>query len=330
MRFRKLLAAVALGAGGVVAVGAALAPAVQAQGTTGTIEGVVKDKATGQPLPGATVVATSPASKGQQVAITDEHGRYAIANLPPGTYLVTLYYADQTIERKGVIAKVDKITPLAMVLDTSASKGEVIEIRETVPHIDPTTTTQGVVISRSYVKNIPVPGRTFGHALGAAAGSQGDGSGTSFSGSTSLENRYLINGVQDVDRPMNTEAYDRIDENPFYPVADQPLSTFSIDVDTASYANVRRFLARGPAAAGRRGPDRGDDQLLPVRLPAARPATAPFAVTTEVGPARGTPATSWSASGREPRRSPPTASRRATWSSSSTCRARWSRPTSCR
>ena len=44
--------------------------------------------------------------------------------------------------------------------------------------------------------------------------------------------------------PHNTEAYDAIVENPFKRVADDPLSTFSIDVDTASYANVRRFLSR--------------------------------------------------------------------------------------
>jgi len=40
----------------------------------------------------------------------------------------------------------------------------------------------------------------------------------------------------------NTEAYDRITDNPFKRVVDEPLSTFSIDVDTGSYANVRRFL----------------------------------------------------------------------------------------
>ena len=40
----------------------------------------------------------------------------------------------------------------------------------------------------------------------------------------------------------NTEAYDSIIENPFQLVTQNPLSTFSIDVDTASYANVRRFL----------------------------------------------------------------------------------------
>ena len=38
------------------------------------------------------------------------------------------------------------------------------------------------------------------------------------------------------------DQYERVIENPFWLVKDHPLSTFSIDVDTASYANVRRFL----------------------------------------------------------------------------------------
>ena len=42
----------------------------------------------------------------------------------------------------------------------------------------------------------------------------------------------------------NTEAYARIEENRFLPVVSSPVSTFSIDVDAASYSNVRRFLAQ--------------------------------------------------------------------------------------
>src|SRR4029453_9670320 len=44
---------------------------------------------------------------------------------------------------------------------------------------------------------------------------------------------------------FNTESYAHIQENGLRRVADHPLSTFSIDVDTASYANVRRFLMQG-------------------------------------------------------------------------------------
>ena len=44
---------------------------------------------------------------------------------------------------------------------------------------------------------------------------------------------------------FNTEEYGVIHETGFVGVTSSPLSTFSIDVDTASYANVRRFLRDG-------------------------------------------------------------------------------------
>jgi Ca-activated chloride channel homolog len=44
---------------------------------------------------------------------------------------------------------------------------------------------------------------------------------------------------------FDTATYDHISENPFLPAATNPLSTFSIDVDTASYSNIRRFINSG-------------------------------------------------------------------------------------
>ncbi|WP_414529708.1 YfbK domain-containing protein [Nodularia chucula] len=44
---------------------------------------------------------------------------------------------------------------------------------------------------------------------------------------------------------FNTENYNRISDNPFHRVSNDPLSTFSIDVDTASYSNMRRFITQG-------------------------------------------------------------------------------------
>jgi Ca-activated chloride channel family protein len=58
----------------------------------------------------------------------------------------------------------------------------------------------------------------------------------------------------DAEEEFNTEDYDNISENGFHKVTDDPLSTFSIDVDAASYSNVRRFLNQGqlpPAGAVR-------------------------------------------------------------------------------
>lgn len=44
---------------------------------------------------------------------------------------------------------------------------------------------------------------------------------------------------------MNTEEYEEMEENGFKTVGDHPMSTFSIDVDAASYSNMRRFINKG-------------------------------------------------------------------------------------
>ena len=44
---------------------------------------------------------------------------------------------------------------------------------------------------------------------------------------------------------VNAEEYGQIQENGFKSVSDAPLSTFSIDVDAASYSNMRRFINKG-------------------------------------------------------------------------------------
>ncbi|MEG3012528.1 MAG: von Willebrand factor type A domain-containing protein, partial [Pseudomonas sp.] len=41
------------------------------------------------------------------------------------------------------------------------------------------------------------------------------------------------------------EQYQNLPDNPVHSVAETPVSTFSVDVDTGSYANVRRFLNQG-------------------------------------------------------------------------------------
>ncbi|MEY4377086.1 MAG: hypothetical protein RJB26_1636, partial [Pseudomonadota bacterium] len=79
----------------------------------------------------------------------------------------------------------------------------------------------------------------------------------------------------------NTERYDHREQNPVHVAASDPVSTFSLDVDTASYANVRRFLRHGelpPEDAVR------VEELVnyfPYDYPAAQ-GPHPFGVGTEV------------------------------------------------
>ncbi|MDD3921661.1 MAG: von Willebrand factor type A domain-containing protein, partial [Eubacteriales bacterium] len=81
--------------------------------------------------------------------------------------------------------------------------------------------------------------------------------------------------------PHNTEEYSAITENGFRTVATSPLSTFSADVDTASYANIRRMIESGlrPEADAVR-----IEEMLnyfPYDYPAAT-GEEPFSVTTEL------------------------------------------------
>ena len=76
----------------------------------------------------------------------------------------------------------------ATAVSSKDAEGEVIKISASAPTIDPTSTSQGITISKDYIRNIPVPGRTFESVLGAAAGAQGD----AFSGGTSIDNKYIV------------------------------------------------------------------------------------------------------------------------------------------
>ncbi|MEP5611345.1 MAG: von Willebrand factor type A domain-containing protein [Cyclobacteriaceae bacterium] len=65
--------------------------------------------------------------------------------------------------------------------------------------------------------------------------------------SGTLSNKFLGTGGVAYDQALNhnTEEYATIHENGFRKVLDKPLSTFSIDVDAASYSNMRRFINNG-------------------------------------------------------------------------------------
>ena len=86
-------------------------------------------------------------------------------------------------------------------------------------------------------------------------------------------------------QPANTEKYAAHDDNPVHRASEEPVSTFSIDVDTGSYANVRRMLREGtrpPADAVR-----AEEMINYFRYghPAPDSLATPFRVSTELAPA---------------------------------------------
>ncbi|MGE3456824.1 MAG: TonB-dependent receptor, partial [Kofleriaceae bacterium] len=175
----------------------------QTGATVGSLRGTIRDKGSNnEPAVGATVVATSPALQGEQVVITEDGGQYFISSLPPGLYVLTVYYNDATFSRGNVLIQVGKEAVVNVTVDTGAAqgrpKGETIVIQGSAPIIDQGSTKTGTSYGDDYTRNIPT-GRTFGATVGATAGSQGDFYGVSFSGATSLENTYVVEGINTTD-----------------------------------------------------------------------------------------------------------------------------------
>ena len=83
----------------------------------------------------------------------------------------------------------------------------------------------------------------------------------------------------------NTEQYEAREDNPIHRAAEQPVSTFSVDVDTGSYSNVRRMLNDGmrPPTDAVRAEE--FINYFHYGHPAPTHAGTPFRVTTELAPA---------------------------------------------
>jgi Ca-activated chloride channel family protein len=81
---------------------------------------------------------------------------------------------------------------------------------------------------------------------------------------------------------MNTESYTPNRENGFISVGNDPLSTFAIDVDTASYSNIRRFIEQGSLPPA--GAIRAEEMINYFDYGYPQPEKDPFSLTLESGP----------------------------------------------
>ncbi len=81
---------------------------------------------------------------------------------------------------------------------------------------------------------------------------------------------------------LENESYNALNENPLVATVNDPLSTFSIDVDTASYSNVRRLLTSGILPPP--GAVRIEEMINYFSYSYPQPSDGPIAIATELGP----------------------------------------------
>jgi Ca-activated chloride channel family protein len=130
-------------------------------------------------------------------------------------------------------------------ISSATAKLSVRDSSDTVADIDHTFTTnkRSDPNAMANLQNLG-SGRKGSHPNGVSIGAVG-GSKRGHAGGTATRLSLMSSARKGHRQEFNTEAYDRIYENDFLQVRNKPLSTFSIDVDTASYSNMRRFFDQG-------------------------------------------------------------------------------------
>jgi carboxypeptidase family protein/TonB-dependent receptor-like protein len=171
------------------------APALLAQETTGTISGRILDPQ-GLAVPGVTVTATG--AQGAKNTVTDSEGRYTIPFLIPGTYTVRAEIQGfKPVERTGVEVRLGQAVEMPLTMELGGVQ-ETIQVTGTPTVIDSTSTTIGANLDSTTLSRLPV-GRRFSDTLylapGVSSGGTVGNANPSVSGSSGLENQYVVDGV---------------------------------------------------------------------------------------------------------------------------------------
>lgn len=234
------------------------APQPSPQPAGARVSGTVVDGSL-SPLPGAVITLSR---QGTLVARTtsDAEGRFRFEGVAPGEYEVKATHAKApTLVRTIRIAAGATAVQLPLVM------------------APPTEVTQAAKDAVSVAAGAPPPVAT-SPVIQSAAGGRGGVAGQFAQRSVG---RAMAESVYPV-YPASRDRYDGVEPNRFKNTLEHPLSTFGADVDTASYANVRRFLSNGqlpPTEAVR------VEELLNYFKPDyAQPnGRQPLALTTEIG-----------------------------------------------
>jgi Ca-activated chloride channel family protein len=223
---------------------------------TGSICGKIIEKSTGDPIIGAAVLLFDSLSVNKYPgATTDLDGNYCINNLKPGKYNLKISYVGfGKVEVQKVIVTGYKKTVCDLQMN------EPIQLQELEIVNRGARSNCSVHIDACTISKMP---------------------SVNIAGKARRRGRSKVPKQRPVKvQKFNTEEYAKIDDNGFREVKKNPLSTFSVDVDKASYSNVRRLLNEGtlpPADAVR-----VEEMINYFHYTYPQPAAnEPFSITTE-------------------------------------------------
>lgn len=215
--------------------------------TTGRLKGrVVGDE--GRPQIGAVIRLEGTSIGGLSKA---PDGAFLIAGIRAGSYSVTISGIGLQPVKREVQIGIDRTTDLGVIMLTKSA----VSAREVVVQGHRDVERETITTTRSISSEPERSARRSIPSAIAVSPMTSSGNGVNLRGGRVQVTSIRVDGVgvtsttaseerPDVD-DVSGENYAKIYENAFLPAHVSPLSTFSIDVDRASYSNVRRFLNAG-------------------------------------------------------------------------------------
>ncbi len=181
-----------------------LPAAVFAQQGSAVIVGTVTDASSNAPVVDAVITVTSKETAAEEYATTNSVGAYRVANLAPGTYTLRVEVPTyRPYAREALALSADRTIRLNASLLPEVLKGDVIVVTGKTPTVDVGSSTVGLNITDDLTGAVPLsaPGskgaaaRSFESVADVVPGAHTDTYGVSFFGSSSPENRYIVDGI---------------------------------------------------------------------------------------------------------------------------------------
>ncbi len=239
-----------------------------------TVTGTITDE-NGTPVNGVSVMI-----KGTRNGTSSSiDGKYSILVSGAGDVLQFSAVGYQTIEEK---VKGRTTINITMKVQTNALQEVVVTGYAAVKRRDVTASVASIN-TQNFVGQ-PAPGYYNNGLNGKVSGLQLRGQSSAKLGNAGTGTVRLRGETGFPSDDFDREGYDFINENVFLKATDNPLSTFSIDVDAASYSNVRRLLNGGQLPPA--GAVRIEEMVNYFRYEYPQPKNNdPFSINTEISDA---------------------------------------------
>ena len=186
-----------------------LVPCAFSQEITAGLQGTVKDPS-GAVIAKAVVEVTSPSLIGLKRAETDQAGYYRFANLPPGTYTLTVTTTGfRTYKQGNIVLEVGHLPSLDVRMELGTAT-EVVEVSAAPALIDPTQSKVQTNISQASLMNLPTQSLSYQSVIQFAPGARFEplqnstaqtsnnyaNNGFQINGASNSENSYLVDGLE--------------------------------------------------------------------------------------------------------------------------------------